>query len=353
VNDAHQCRLPVPLDFRPALLQILGKIAKFKSGVFVDRREITAEVIRATGYDPDRLDQYGDPALGWKRTGTLAPEGFDRKVQRAFLNGYQKRPGSPLTVSGGNYLWGLTELGVEEGFRQFCLHDRTDPRNATSRFLDRRLKETKGGLMRLLNTAVATNLPICAVTGQVEDHVQTCFTRLIVRDALRGRIESGNLITDEMLATFAVRSGYTDIRNAGTEPVTRELYGTRTARERAKGLTVGPMSDPRLVWDAENDPGHWVDVADTDSSMTAESVEDRIFFEQVWQHVEQIVLGDKPRAGKRYTGVLRQRCNDMMVGEISKNEGVSKHRAASMLAEVRRVMRKADEKGLLNGLLRP
>lgn len=347
------CRLPVPLDFRPALLQILGRLTNFRPSVFVDRREITTEVIRASGYDPDHLDQYGDPALGWRRGGTLAPEGFDRKVQRAFLNGYQKRPGSPLTVSGGDYRWGLTELGVEEGFRHYCLHDRSDPRNATSRYLDRRLKETKGGLLRLMNSAVATNLPICAVTGQVEDHVHTCFTRLIVRDALRGRIESGGLITDEMLATFAVRSGYTDIRNAGTEPVTRELYGTRTARERAKGLSVGPLSDQRLVWDVERDPDHWVDVADTDSPLTAEAAETRLYYEQLWETVEEIVTGKKPVAGRRYTGMIRQRAEDFMVGEIAQREGVSKHRAASMLAEVRRVLHEADAEGLLRGILRP
>ena len=220
---------------------------------------------------------------------------------------------------------------------------KNDGSNATSKFLDKRLRETggyQGTLMRALRTAVVNHLPMSYTVGMVDDHIQTCFSRLISRDSLADRLAEGHLITDQQLAMFAVRSGYTDVRDSGTNPVCRELYGARTEREREKGVGFLPMMDARIVWSSEEDgegDGAWTDIADN-----AANQEDAVAFAQVWDRLEGIIRKHKPQAADRYIGLLRSKANGAALADIADEENVSTSRATSMMAEIRRVLRQGD-----------
>lgn len=214
--------------------------------------------------------------------------------------------------------------------------------NATAKFLDKRLHATggyNGTLMRTMRTAVSSRLHVSHTVGMVDDHIHNCFARLIARDSLADRLAEGHVITDQQLAMFAVRSGYTDVRDSGTNPVCRELYGARTDREREKGVVTAPMTDPRIVWGSDEDgnTGTWVDLADE-----AANQEDAVAFAEVWDRLEGIIRKHKPLAAERYIGLLRSKANGASVADIADDEDVSVSRATSMMAEIRRVLREGD-----------
>lgn len=356
--------LPSVLSLRDHLLLILGRANTFQPHLYVDHTLIVPQVILAAGFDPDHLEQYGDPALGWRRTGWETPVGFDRRVLRCFLDGFQKQK-HPYTERGARKgYWGLTDSGVALAL-DLDLKARAKAAaaavgvkrpNITSRFLDRRILETgglEGTLWNKLRATVRNRLPISAVTSQVDDHIQNCFLRLISRDALKKKLAAGEVITNEKLAFYAMNAGITDIRNDGTEPVSRELYGARTERERKQNIVMGPANDDRVVWqDSEGEKsGAWLDLADTDSSMSAESTTSQLQFNSIWAQVQEAVRKKKPHAGDRYVNVLRLKASGLTVKEIAESEGVSPFRAASLMAEARRVVREASAEGLISGVV--
>lgn len=220
------------------------------------------------------------------------------------------------------------------------LRPRHRGRNATSKFLDKRIGETgglRGSFMAVLKAAVISKLPVSNTAGMVEDHIQNCFERLIRRDSLRDRLAAGHHITDQQIAMFAVRAGYTDIRDSGTDPVAREMFGARTEREREKGVVTQPITDPRVVWaspDSGEAPGTWIDIADNVANQ-----EDEMQFAQIWERLEDTIRKHKPNAADRYIGILRAKMEGNTVGDIADGEDVSNFRATSMMAEIRRVLR--------------
>lgn len=213
-------------------------------------------------------------------------------------------------------------------------------KNATSKFLDKRIRDTGGlcgSFMKVLKAAVVSKLPVSNAVGMVEDHVQNCFERLIRRDSLRERLAAGHTITDQQIAMFAVRAGYTDIRDSGTDPVAREMFGARTEREREKGVVTNPITDPRVVWaspDSGEAPGTWVDIADNVANQ-----EDEMQFAQIWSRLEDTIRKHKPHAADRYIGILRAKVDGNTVNDIANDEAVSNFRANSMMSEIRRVLR--------------
>lgn len=236
-----------------------------------------------------------------------------------------------------------TDYDVETAFLAdaiFATPVRPRGPNVTSKFLDKRIRDTgglHGSFMTILKSAVIAKLPVSNTVGLVEDHIQNCFERLVRRDSLRDRLAAGHHITDQQIAMFAVRAGYTDIRDSGTDPVSREMVGARTEREREKGVVTQPITDPRVVWaspDSGEAPGTWVDIADN-----APNQEDDMQFIQVWERLKDTIRKHKPNAADRYIGILRAKMEGNTVGDIANGEDVSNFRATSMMVEIRRVLR--------------
>ncbi len=341
---------PTPKEFFPFLLQILGKAVNFKAHVFVLGSEITIPVIEKMGFNPATIHTLGDPKLGWRMdggTGENGSYGFRSRVWYAFKGGRYKCK-IPLTEKGPRGKWGLTEAGVEEA-RRLC---GIPTRNLTALFLEERLKKTgglSGSLWRLLQLAVSAKLPLSVKAGIIEDHIQNCMLHLIARDSLRERILSGRPIPDTLLATYAVRAGFNDIRDMGTNPVTREMFGARTERERAKGIVTTPISDSRVVWSKkDSDSAVIVDVAaDPWANGATRNVDEWKDFQKYMANVEEVIRLKKPQAGTRYLGILRMKLSGFTTSEIATEEGISVVRAASMIAEARRCLKEARCEGSL------
>ena len=329
---------PSPALFHEPILKALGQATDYEPDP-LSFKEILPDVFQVLGYDLAALPRGWDVKTS---NGTLlAPE----RARWAMKNLCDRA--IPYVEKAGHGKWRLTTAGIEEARRLTG----AKKANLTGEFLGQRIKETgghQGDLMKMMAGAVAKKLPISARTNRVEDHVQNCLLRLIQRDSLRERILAGKKIPDSLLSTYAVRAGYTDIRDEGKDPVARELYGARTQSERQHGVVTAPMSDPRIVWQ-RGDDGHAGEMMDIASEPldAPNAVDDWIQFEGIMERIEDIVREKKPKAWMRYVGIIRMRVCGFTVKEIAHEEGVSPHRAASIVAEARRCVKEAGSDSLL------
>ena len=338
VAEAQRLMVPAPTskDFYIPLIRILAHDTGMSSEVMVPTSDkMIKRVIREAGYDPDKLDTYGAPSQGWKYEGLVNPPGMKRQVVLAYKALH--RCAISLTVQGTRGQWGLTDDGVARAKELGC----KPPRNATAEFLDRRLNRRGGKVYLQLKRTLASRLRLSAANNKIEDHLHNCIERLIRRDALRSRIEAGTPIEDHHLVAWAIRSGITDIRDEGTNPVTRELHGARTDRERTQEITLGDGKDPRVVRSTESG-GAMIDVLDEDSCFPSpEDVLDKMQFESVMSQLEDKLDRLHPKAGDRYAGIIAQKMSGATVKEIAENEGVSKFRASTLIANARTAGKKA------------
>ena len=295
----------------------------------------------------------------WTSTRTERPNGLNARVNTAyrFLHhpSHTGRHGKAQTISGVRQQWGLTELGIRRARKLRPPEDTTKTKlNVTARWLAEHLKPSLGepnsALMKTVLHAVSRRCRISTEMNIVNDHVQECFLRLIRRDSLRKHLESGRKVTYTHIASYAVNSAFTDIRDAGTEPVTREMLGARTEKERRdlaaflklkeeedEGTRVGVLSKGIQIGES----GDLVEVLDN-RPMVSDILADRMCFEKVWHRLEKVMQVEKPHAWARYAGILRmQILEGLSVKEIATVEKVSPHRAATMLQEARRAVRTA------------
>jgi DNA-directed RNA polymerase specialized sigma24 family protein len=127
--------------------------------------------------------------------------------------------------------WALTDLGVK---RAKELRDKYEGKivlsagpNATAKYLGDNFER----LYDRIAQHIGRKMPRSEEFGKVEDHVMNWMDRIIQRDGLRTRIESGKSIPPSQVQAWARRGAYTDIRNEGREPVTRTFHGALTKRE--------------------------------------------------------------------------------------------------------------------------
>jgi len=360
------------LTFRDPLLRILGIATQLTPNVFIPfNDDLIHQVIADAGFDLDNLAQYGTPEQGWNLSNQTKPASLVRRVALCYR--FSHKINVPLTVAGGTRgQWALTEAGVEAAL-DLLLEDSvlTAPQvvqdaphapifveapiapvvvaeapkakrkpNVTSNFLGQRISETggdKGTLMSIMRRAVIKHLPVSHTAGIVDDHIQNCFCRMISRDSLANRLEEGGVISDHALAMFAVRAGFTDIRDSATDPVCRELYGARTEKERDNGVVLPPSTDKRVTWSTdEGESSVWLTIADD-----AAGPEDIVTFQRMWERLENTIRVKKPHVSERYINILRMRINGCTMKDIAEKENVSPFRAAALMAEVRRVLKSA------------
>lgn len=202
--------------------------------------------------------------------------------------------------------------------------------NTTAQWLNEHLSRKDGKLMRVVMQAIASKCPISSSTSQVEDHAQEFFVRLIRRDSLRKRLSEGGPVTYTHIASYAVRSAFTDARNAGTEPICRELFGARTETERRKIQGV-VESDVMLRHVSGDTTTVTMTHDDHDNPMlgdvvvhTAMAVEDRLAFEATWEKVETLIRRRRPGSADRDIAILQRRVQGWTAQEISEALGVNR-----------------------------
>jgi len=350
MNHTRVCntRPPIPPTFIDPLLRQLGKATKFQPFTYHPSTEIYRRTLLEMGINPDNLEQHGAVEDGWRMYGVsgvggLVHDGLARRIWYAFRSLHYRKV-NPLTLLGDKKgTWGLTPEGVRRARR-------VNSGNVTSQFLDRRLRETgglNGTLMTLLRATLTKKLPVSAAYGKIDDHIQSCFLKLIKNDSFRLRMAEGHRVTDSQIVMFAIRTGYTQIRNAGTEPVERERCGARTEREREKELpepTCG--GDPKIIWDPEN-YGEY-DLVDTDSPLRPEATQDHIEFYGLWTQVETLIKRKRDKTGPQFVRVLwGVDVEGFTIKEIAEREDITAHRASFLLSQARGLVKEAVTQGQL------
>ena len=339
--------IPTPLFFRNSLLTVLAEQVGLEPNVLVPcDRTLQLKIIREAGFDPDNLIEYGTPEEGWRLEG-LSPVGFILRV--FFCYAYLHRTNTtPLTIAGTRGQWGLTEEGIAlarplvEAKQQKIARSKPKKKvycNGTAEFIDTRIHSTgglQGSFMQEMRLAVGKKLPVSYASQQVEDHIQTCFTKLIFRDSLTPWLAAGNPVENRHIAMFIIRSAFSESRDSGRNPICRELYGARTESERKKGVVLGAITDSRVIWSGEDHEGqgHWEDLRDD-----AATPEEDMIFASMMDRIHSVIRERKPSVADRYIGIFEMRSQGLSLKEIAEQENVTSFRAAALMTEVRRVLR--------------
>lgn len=328
--------------FYEPVLQILGRLTRYRAEVFVPRAEVIPLVLSEIGLTPLRMT----PQMR-----SNGPNGLPKRVGWGFRNQreeHKKNTNRPaMTVQGPKSgLWGLTDAGVAEAKRL----DGVREKNATSRWLDANYCK----IQPVLAAAILRKLPVSASAGLTEDHVNNYIVRMIERDALAERIQAGLTITASHVATYAVRSAYTDIRGMATDPVTRIMLGARTEQERKRSkdealMTASPNVMPSQIAYVNNNSTDTFDLEFVDTSFTDGQTR-REAFEALWGRVEKVLRRRKPETWGVYQKVLSHRLEGCTIVEVATREQVSERQAASMIIEIGDAFREVKNQGAFDGL---
>lgn len=338
--------LPRPKIFYDPLMRVLGNLSGHRADVAFPHSDVIFAVMRDIGVDPDNL-----PA-GWGERGSNRQiKAFDR-VRWAVKS--LKGAKDPLIGQPKRGFWCLTESGVEAAKALNGVKDSDPPQkntpsegsqepqeaakaaptptrpNETARWLGRHCRHGSE-LYRKMERALSRRLPVSASSGMIEDHIQNFLVRAIKNNSLRKLIAAEKVPYSKVVA-YCVNSGRTDARDAGTDPVMRTFYGARTEKERRER-----RDDTQF-----EDCGH-ERALDSDGNIIGEDTtsidETEVDFDLVWAQIENVVHDRKPQAWQRYASILAMKAKGYSTKEIAKAEGVSRNRAAWMIAEARRCVR--------------
>lgn len=350
--------VPEPLPARGAFiepfLKVLGRLSNHTANLSFTSAEITHATLIEYGVDPDHL-----PAT-WSCRSTNGVSQVVERIRWTAIN--QSRGANPTVAKGGHGRWMLTPYGVEVALKlngatleapqepepvevaPEPIEEQKNPQrasqgpNVTARWFGEHLRP-KGKLYLMMRRSLSKRLPISAATDQIEDHIQTFVMRAIRRDSFAKVLSTGKSLPYSKVISYCVNSGRTDVRNMGTDPVCRTLYGAQTEKER-RDRPVCAVEPPK---EKEKD---------TDGNMISGSTvldEESLDFERIWKRVEESIEERKPGAWQRYAGLLLMQYEGYSRKEIAQAEGVTPNRAASMMAESRRLMRAARRDGDFEG----
>jgi len=345
--------LPKPRALYEPILQVLGRLSNHTANVAIDQKVIYRAVLVHLGVDPDALPP------SWGVLGSNRQVKALDQVRSAVKS---MRKGDAWIHQPERCNWCLTEAGEKEA-RQlngvaarpahqpapaFKRKKPTGP-NLTAKWLGSHLTPPKGqahsNLYQMMRGALAKRLPVSAGAELLDDHIQNFMVRAIRRDSFRRVLSDGGTLPYSKVVAYCVNSGRTDARDMGTEPVCRELYGARTEKERRDYKGAGEMPFG----------GRSTRYRDTDDNLVppeqVTSIEDATDFDDLWTEIERTVEDHKPQAWQRYAGILAMKARGCTTKEIADSEGVSRNRAASMLAEARRCVRQDYQDGVFDAFL--
>ena len=349
--------LPRPKIFHEPLLKVLGRLSGHRVKA-IRQSKVIHDVMVEIGIDPDHLP------LGWQERGSNRQVKALDRVRWAVKS--MRGAKVPLVMQPQKGFWSLTEAGVPAACERNGVPAPAkalteapprapDPQvsdpppgapNETSTWLATHLAAgTRSDLYRMMRAALSRRLPVSACASLIDDHVQNFLLRAVRRNAFRKLLADGGKVPYSKVVAYCMNSGRTDVRDQGTDPISREMLGARTERERTmvKKDEILEASKPMFL--------------DVDGNMFLRDEApqpinriDEEDFRVLWSQIEGVFQKKKPRAWARYAGLIAMKTRGLTVKEIARSEGVSRNRASVMLAEARRCVRKSYHSGDLEGL---
>ena len=313
------------------------------------------DILRAAGFDPGG-DARMLPASTWDnfeslplpRTlyGSSHPIGMYRRVyltvHERSLEYTKPRPhGFRLfrKMKGG---WALSEQGVAAAV-SIRDHFKNDSRNITAVWLDTQMNEGLYDTM-LSNLTMSPHMAKDRSSGEIKDHLHQYFSDCIRRDSLRTWLLRGDAPSANQLSSWAIRKGISTFRRRAQDALHRSMRGALTARERIEGVpgTQAMSANPykEIMQDSSEDEdatqGQMVLVDDS-----AQDAYHQVAWEEGMVRIREAIRRHKAGNPERYVGIFDLMCEDMTVMDIGEMEGVSRNRAAGIMAGTRTAIRSA------------
>ena len=322
VEGVRQARghLWEPKEYRSYLLQALSLDAR-------SLQDVISDVLRAADLDP----------IPWAIN----------RIKKSFELMSMRRCGLAVSVSRGQ--WALTTLG-----RYHALDQRGE--NITADWLQEHLgADFNGPLMRAIRSRISKKCRLSRKYSKVDDHAQQYFVRMIHRNAFRSRLLKGKQLSYSLVASWSVNSARHDIRDAGTEPVERTMYGAISgteqkalkAQRKAQAQEQAPEPAPQMIHIipdsravfGQDDHGDYRVMDIVDTQHTSDVMEERLHFERVWNRIETY-LTRSTKAGELCVRVLRSRIEGQTLQWIADSEGLPKARVTKILKTARTALRR-------------
>lgn len=357
--------IAVRAGFRPDVKVHVGHQVRGRHCPFKD------EVLRLSGFNPD--DESSLPFTLWGSTSEALYEQIFRAVEERTMRWHENHPSDTLPLyreadTGGV---SLTEYGVAAATK---LHDAfntpqvkkdchgnvmIDPRtgdalverrfgNVTAVWLDAQCQE---GLVETMVERLMhdSQLGPEQATGLLLDHVQDYMLKVIRCDSFRSWLERGDAPRIGQLCEWAKRKACSTFRKRSRDVHGRHRFGARTEKERAEGgpltatLQVSPYTVAITGKDTDETPLETNRVIV--DPVTAQIMEHTVHGEIGMQRVREAIRRRKSRNPDRFVALFDLMVAGHTVAEIGEEMGVSRNRAANLMAALRTAIREAEAEG--------
>jgi hypothetical protein len=343
------------------VLHVLASKAYYRPGIFIaDTDALWDEVVVAAGFDTSNPDALPRP-LDRKRKGKGRKQGLYSLAYYAafYARGDIARPAPvPLVVKQGKS-WALTEAGIavaanlhsefsERKIRKNAQGEEieVEARNVTNVWLDGQI-QFHGLHKRLLNAI--TYDPTTRKereSGEVDDHVDHFLASRIHNNSFATRLGTCDPPTFREIKTYTLRATYTTFKRRAQDPLHREGRGALTDSERkAGGPTTASMvsseySKVLQTTECLRSEGTVMSEVIVDNAQVARDMH-RLDFDRGMNKVREAFRRFKPGNHDRMYRVFNLMAEGHTVEQIGEHEGVTRNRAATLMADTRGALRAA------------
>lgn len=190
---------------------------------------------------------------------------------------------------------------------------------------------------------------------EIGDLVGTYFTKMMARDGLRKYLSEGKAPTVSQLKLWAYRSALTQFRDEGRDALTRTVKGARTERDLVDNPieVLGEASEVQAIYLANHTDGMEITVAGGSGDCLVDVVDhgatslsdDTVTLTAGLSLLEAVLRKRRPHNQDRFVRVLHGVMTGTTVREMADEEGVSRNRVASVVADMKDAVMEAVETG--------
>jgi len=344
---------PTSAYFVAPALHALGERTSYRPCVFVPTvfhrgsgyDALKDEILRFAGFNPSDeaslpFSLYGSKPAGLYRRIWLAVQ--ERSVGYNEYRPHKKT--TPMFIKDSVKGWALTEVGVAVAAR-IRPEFQTNGKNVTGIWIDGQIEN---GLYEKMLKHLEHNPQLLKEvrSGEIADHLQTFLAISIRRNAFRSWLERGDYPRVRQMCGWAVRKAISTFRHYSQDAHHRTMRGALTSLERVEGVpalyAMIPSSHRMVIQDAEDEnpeSGEKILVNDND----ADAAYHRAAWDEGMDRLRDAVARHKSGAANRYVGIFSKMAEGMTVEEIGDSEGVSRNRAATLMADTRTALRSAEQ----------
>lgn len=256
--------------------------------------------------------------------------------------------------------WSLTRKSLDASVRARRLFS---TQNVTAAWLD---GTVDASYLAKLEAHLSARCSRSKQFNEIGELVNRFFLALIQRDGLREQLAAGNHPTPSDIRNWAYRSALSKWRDEGRDAQTRAFKGCRTEKDLRLGDGDGEAdledthhdvvnrslpSDAQGVFLTPDDEGSSGALVSGSSSafplldVVGGNLEDEIIHKLAGHRgfsiIEHALRREKAGASDRFARILHMMREDMGFRDIGDAEGVSRNRAASLVADLRIALQKA------------